>query len=64
MSSDLAYTDPRLLWGYLWQSLRHDPQSLLSRWQLLAIVATKLTIAIFFPAPLAQQLITRLQRNH
>ncbi len=63
LSSDLAYTDPRLLLGYLWQSLRHDPQGSLPRWKLLSIVATKLMIALIFPAPLAQQLITRLQRN-
>ena len=64
LSSDLAYTHPRLLLGYLWQSLRHDPQGILPRWKLLSIVATKLIIALLLPTPMSQQLITRLQRNN
>jgi glycosyltransferase involved in cell wall biosynthesis len=63
LSSDLAYTDPRLLLGYFWQSLRHDPQGIFPRWQLLSIVATKLIIALLLPAHLAQPIITRLQKK-
>lgn len=63
LSSDLAYTHPWLLMQYFLRCLYYDPQGLIQRWQLMAIVGLKLLISLLLPKTLAQQLITNYQKR-
>ncbi len=63
LSSDLAYTHPKLLTQYFLQSLLHDPPGLFQRWKLMAIVGLKLLITLLLPEALARKLITSYQKR-
>jgi GT2 family glycosyltransferase len=63
LSSDLAYTHPRLLMQYFLKSLASDPQQLIQRGKLMAIVGLKLLITLLLPKVLARKLITAYQRK-
>jgi glycosyltransferase involved in cell wall biosynthesis len=64
LSSDLAYSHPRLLMQYFLKSLFWDPQELIPRWKLMAIVGLKLLITLLLPKVLARKLITAYQRKN
>ncbi len=61
LSSDLAYTHPRLLMQYFLKSLFSDPQGFIQRGKLMAIVFLKLLIALLLPKTLSQRLIATYQ---
>lgn len=63
LSSDLAYTHPWLLMQYFLRCLYYDPQGLIQRGKLMAIVGLKLLISLLLPKTLARQLITNYQKR-
>lgn len=63
LSSDLAYTHPRLLMQYFLKSFFWDPPGLIQRWKLMAIVGLKLLLTLLLPKNLAQRLITTYQKR-
>ena len=63
LSSDLAYTHPRLLMQYFLKSFFWDLPGLIQRWKLMAIVLLKLLLTLLLPKALARKLITAYQRK-
>lgn len=64
LSSDLAYTHSWLLMQYFLRCLYYDPQGLIQRGKLMAIVGLKLLITLLLPKTLARYLIINYQKRN